>query len=106
MIDYFDSEIQLFDDSGYALTPKIIVNTLSIDNKYNSFYIEMEIIPFCPEQENGVYFLNQVFKSKEKYWVYIDNYFCSNVVYNLCVKSMSIDSQGKDLVYSYCVVGL
>jgi hypothetical protein len=70
----------------------------------------MELISFCPEQENGIYFLNQAFRNqilaKDKYWLYIDNYSESNVIYNLSVKSMSVDSQGSYLIYSYYVVGL
>lgn len=105
MINYSDCEIQLFEDEGMPLTPKIIAN-VSLSNRYNCFQIEMELMPFCPEQENGIYFFNQVFKSKEKCWIYIDNYSCSNVVYNLMFKAMSIDTQGSDLIYSYFIAGL
>jgi len=110
MIDLLDCEIQLFDDQGWALTPKVITTKLSIENQHNCHQLEMEIMPFCPEQENGIYFLNQVlyqqFDAKDNYWIYIDGYSWSNIIYNLTVKSMSVDCQGRNLIYSYYLAGL
>ena len=106
MFNYIDCEIQLFDDEINTLTPKIIAN-LFVDNKNNCFQIDVEIMPFCPEQENGIYFLNEFIGSQNKpnYWIYVDNYFCSNVFYNLNCKSMGVDCLGRDLLYCYSLVG-